>query len=169
MSGARRLPKPGEAQQLCRLRALRVQRARERVAQAQTKMERAAEAVRIRQQQIERIRRAIDDLQNAIVTSLAPSLPRWSGVTGAQQERLTDRLERDEYALVQDEHTLESAQDALQQARADLTRALAREDVVRDLAHQARRAQVAERERRAERDLEDQGRPARAHGAESGR
>jgi hypothetical protein len=169
MSAAKRLPRPAEAQQLCRLRALRVQRARERVAQAQAEMERAAEAVRIRQQQIERVRRAIEDLQNAIVTSLAPSLPRWSGVTGAQQERLTDRLERDEYALVQDEHTLESAQETLQQARAELTRALAREDVVRDLAHQARRAHAAERERRAERDLEDQGQPARAHAAGAGR
>jgi hypothetical protein len=158
-----RLPKPGEAQQLVRLRGLRVQRARERVAQAQAEVALAAEAVRSRQQQIERVRRSIEELQHAIVTSLAPSLPRWSGVTGAQQERLADRLERDEYALIQDERNLEAVQERLQEARAELTRALAREDVVRDLAHQARRARVSDRERRAERDLEDQSRPVLAH------
>jgi hypothetical protein len=159
----KRLPKPGEAQQLVRLRGLRVQRARERVAQAQAEVALAAEAVRSRQQQIERVRRSIEELQHAIVTSLAPSLPRWSGVTGAQQERLADRLERDEYALIQDEHGLEAAQEKLQEARAELTRALAREDVVRDLAKKARRARLSDRERRAERDLEDQGRPVLTH------
>jgi predicted nucleic acid-binding Zn-ribbon protein len=156
------LPKLREAQQLCRLRALRVQRARDVVAAAQADVERAAQALRARQLQVEKLRREIDDLQNAIVTSLAPSLPRWSDVTGAQRERLTDRLERDEYALIEDERKLEAAQEKLQQARAELTRALAREDVVRDIANQSRRAQTQDRDRRAEREIEDQGRPAPA-------
>jgi len=161
------LPKPREAQQLCKLRALRVQRAREGVAKARTEVERAINVVRQREQQIERLRRSIDELQHAVVTSLAPSLPRWSGVATAQRERLADRLERDEHALIQDERALERAEDQLQQARADLTRALAREDVVRDLAQQARRAQLHQREQRAERDLEDQARPT--HSKTSGR
>jgi hypothetical protein len=159
------LPKPREAQQLCKLRALRVQRAREGVAQAQSEVERAADVVRQRQQQIERVRRSIEELQHAVVTTLAPMLPRWSGVTTAQRERLTDRLERDEYALIGDERELEGAQEKLQQARAELTRALAREDVVRDLAKQARRAQTQDRDRRAERDIEDQGRPIHSRSA----
>src|SRR5882672_3692814 len=157
------LPKPREAQQLCKLRALRVQRAREGVALAQAEAQQAADAVRQRLQQIERVRRSLDDLQHAVVTSLAPSLPRWSDVTTAQRERLADRLEREEYGLIQDERVLEAAEEKLQQARAELTRALAREDVVRDLAKQARRAQVHEREQRAERELEDQGKPIHSH------
>jgi hypothetical protein len=136
-----------------------VQRARDGVARAQAEVDSAAQALRARQLQVEKLRREIDELQHAIVTSLAPALPRWSGITGAQRERLADRLEREEYALVQDEHNLESAQEKLQQARAELTRALAREDVVRDIANQSRRAQVQDRDRRAEREIEDQGRP----------
>jgi hypothetical protein len=164
-----KLPKPGEARQLCRLRGLRVQRARERVAQAQAEVQRAAEAVRTRQRQIERVRRSIEELQQAIVTTLAPTMPRWSEVTGIHRERLADRLERDEYALIGDERKLEGAQEELQQQRAELTRALAREDVVRDLADKARRAQTRERERRAEREIEDQGRPRQSHADGPGR
>jgi len=156
----KQLPKLSEAKQLCKLRALRVQRAREGVAQAQVEVNNAMEAIARRQQQIERVRRAVEDLQHAVVTSLAPSLPRWSGVTQARQEKLSEQLEREEYGLIQDERDLEAAQEKLQQARAELTRALAREDVVRDLASQAKRAQTQHRERRAERELEDQGRPA---------
>jgi hypothetical protein len=156
------LPKRHEAQQLCTLRALRVQRAREGVAQAQVEVDRAAAAVVQRQHEIERARRAIEQLKHAVVTSLAPVLPRWSHITTAQQERLADRLEREEYALIDDEHALEQAQEKLQEARAALTRALAREDAVRGLANETRRAHARERERRAERDSEDQGRPAQA-------
>jgi DNA repair exonuclease SbcCD ATPase subunit len=154
------LPKLREAQQLCKLRALRVQRARDGVTQAQAEVERAAAAVTARQHKIEQARRAVEDLQKAVVTTLVPSLPRWSGVARAQQERLSEQLEREEYELIQDERALEQAQEKLQQARAELTRALAREDVVRDLAKQSKRALSQDRERRAERDLEDQGRPA---------
>jgi hypothetical protein len=152
------LPEPREAQQLYRLRTLRVQRARERCGQAQAEVERAAHEVRERQRLIERCRRAIDALSHAVVNSLAPSLPRWGSMAAAQQDRLADRLERDEYALISDEQRLEEAQERRQEARAELTRALAREDAVRDLAHETRRAHALARERRGELELEDQGR-----------
>jgi len=158
------LPKRHEAQQLCKLRALRVQRAREGVAQAQAEVERAVEAIKARQRQIERVRRSIDELQHAIVTSLAPTLPRWSSFTAAQREKLADRLERDEYALIGDERNLEQAQEKLQAARSELTRALAREDAVRGLATETKRAHALQRERRAELEIEDQGRPAGIQG-----
>lgn len=157
------LPTRNEAQQLCRLRALRVQRAREEVARVQVEVQQAEEAVRQRQVQIERGRRAIDELQRAVVTTLAPTLPRWSAVTAAQQEKLADQLERDEYHLVEDEQDLEKAQEKLQAARAALTRALAREDTVRGLAKETQRAHARDRERRAELDVEDQGRSVKAH------
>src|SRR5262245_4445925 len=161
----KQLPKLSEARQLCKLRALRVQRAREGVAAAQAEVDAAINQIKQCQQRIEQVRRAVEDLQHAVVTSLAPSLPRWAGVTRAQQERLSEQLEREEYGLIQDERELEGAQEKLQQARAELTRALAREDVVRDLANQTRRAQLQERERRSERDIEDQGRPMHPVGA----
>ncbi len=156
------LPKPHEAQQLARLRSLRVQRARGRVSQVQAEVDRALETVRARQRQIERTRREIDALADAVVHALAPRLPRWGGVASAQRDRLQDRLERDESALIDDEHALERAQERLQQARAELTRALAREDAVRGLADETRRDRLRWIEQRAETELEDQGRPAAA-------
>jgi flagellar biosynthesis chaperone FliJ len=156
------LPHPHEARQLCRLRGLRVQRARDQVARAQEQVELAAQAVRQRQQQVERVRGLVAALRQDIVGALAPTLPRWSRITVAQQERLDDQLERNEYELGNEERALEQAQENVQQARAELTRALAREDAVRGLAQQAQRAHLLERDRRAERDLDDQARPGRS-------
>jgi len=157
---AARMPRPHEAQQLARLRALRVQRARERIAPAQAAAEQAAQAVRERHQKIASLRHRLAESRQAVVTSLAPTLPRWSAVTRAHLEMLVDELERHDYELMQDERTLEAAQEQLQQARAELTRALAREDAVQGLARQVKRARQLEREQRAERELDDQGRPA---------
>jgi chromosome segregation ATPase len=158
-----RLPDPHDAQQLCRLRQLRVQRARDICKQAQAALAPAAAAVHRRQQQIEQGRQAIDAWSRAVVNELAPQLPRWANLIVAQRDRLRERLERDEYALIDDERQLEQAQEQLQQASAALTRALAQEDAVRGLLAQARRELAAARERRAEVELEDQG-PARAPG-----
>jgi hypothetical protein len=133
------------------------------VVQAQVEVERAAEVVNQRQREIERLRRSLDELQRAVVTTLAPVLPRWSSYTAAQREKLADRLERDEYALIGDERSLEAANENLQAARAEVTRALAREDAVRGLADETKRAHAMQREQRAEREIEDQGRPARIH------
>ena len=47
-----RLPEPHEARQLCRLRGLRVQRAREGVARAQEQVDLAQQAVWLRRQQV---------------------------------------------------------------------------------------------------------------------
>ena len=158
------LPKRHEAQQLCKLRSLRVQRAREGVVQAQAEVDRAAEVVKERQRKIEHLRDSLEKLQNAVVTSLVPVLPRWSSVAAAQREKLADRLERDEYALIGDERNLEAAHEKLQAARAEVTRALAREDAVRGLANETKRAHALQREQRAELEIEDQGRPTGMHG-----
>lgn len=158
------LPEPHEAQQLCRLRGLRVQRAREGCAQRQAEMATAAQAVRERERLIERSRRAMAQLAHDVVHALAPRLPRWSGMASAQRDRLHDQLERDEYALGGDEQRLEEAQERLQQARAELTRALAREDAVRGLVQQVQRSRAATRERLLEREQDDQQRVARRPG-----
>lgn len=150
------LPHPHEARQLCRLRGLRVQRSREQVVRMQEQLDKAAQALREREQRIERLRGEVTALRHAIVGALAPVLPRWSRITVAQQERLDDQLERQEFALREDEHALEGAQEHLQEARAELTRALAREDAVRGLAKQAQHAHLLAQDQRAERDLDDQ-------------
>lgn len=152
------LPEPHEAQQLHRLRSLRVQRAREHCACRQTETAQAVHALRERVRQIESRRQAIRQLAHDVVHALAPRLPRWSTLAAAQRERLEDQLERQQYALHDDEQRLEEAQERLQQARAELTRALAREDAVRGLVEQVKRSHALERERLVERELDDQGR-----------
>ena len=128
------------------------------IAKAKLEVEKAQKTVQERQRAIERSQRRMTELADAIVTTLAPDLPRLSGLIAAHRERLADQLERDEYALIDDEHELEAAQERAQQAGAELTRALAREDAVRGLAKQARRAVQHAREQRAELEIEDQGR-----------
>ena len=156
----RSLPHPRDAQQLARLRSLRVQRARDRCTESQAEVECAMEAIEKRQQEIERRRREMTSLAHEMVHGLAQAMPRWAELVDAQREKLSEALERAEYALIRDERELEDAQERLQQARAELTRALAREDAVRGLADEARRAHVRMREQRAELELEDQGRGA---------
>lgn len=151
------LPKRHEARQLVKLRGLRVQRAREGVAKAQEALHKVEESIRQRQRAVERTRTALENLQASVVTSLVPSLPRFGELAGRQRAYLAEMVERAAYALVEEERRLEGAQEALQAAKAELTRALAREDTVRDLARQAQRAFLAERERKAEVDLEDLG------------
>ncbi|MEO7245469.1 MAG: hypothetical protein ABIX12_10030 [Rubrivivax sp.] len=153
------LPSRVEAQQLLRLRSLRVQRAREGVRDTQVAVDAAAAVVFDRERRIQAARDRIEALQRAVVGSLIPHLPRWSTLAAAQREALAERLEREEFALIDDEHALEETHEKLQQARAVLTRALAREDAVRGVADETRRARRQQLETRAERELEDLGRP----------
>ena len=155
---AARMPRPHEAHQLARLRALRVQRARERIAPAQAAVDQAIQALQERQRKIAQLRHQLSESREAVVTSLAATLPRWSAVAGAHLDRLTEQIERNEYFLTEDDRALEGAQEQLQQAKADLTRALAREDAVQGLAREVKRARQLEREQRAERELDDQAR-----------
>jgi flagellar biosynthesis chaperone FliJ len=145
-----------ETRQLLRLRTLRVQRARDVCSQAQAHAETAVRQVEQRQREVESAQRAMEALQHSLVHGLAPRLPRWIDVAAAQRERLADRLERAEYHLVEDEHALEQARERVQQARAQLTRALAREDAVRGLAGEAQRAVLLAREQKLERESDDQ-------------
>jgi hypothetical protein len=151
-----RLPAPREAQQLVRLRTLRVQRARDACAAAAAGIAAAQQAVTDRQRQIERVRAEQDALGKAVAQGFDGGLARWSRLLVAQRDKLADRLERDEYALIGDERKLEEAQEAAAEARTELTRALAREDAVRGLLGEARKAVARVRETRVELEQEDQ-------------
>jgi flagellar biosynthesis chaperone FliJ len=151
------LPGPHEAQQLCRLRGLRVERAQEAWTKARDEVDAAVRKVGDSERAIARVRTEIDTLGDAIVNAFAPHLPRWAGMVTAQTERLADRLERAEYALIDEEHALEAARERLAEARTALTRAQASEDAVKGLAKEARQAVAQAREQRADGELEDQG------------
>jgi hypothetical protein len=151
---------PHDALQLHKLRILRVTRAREHCANAGKEVAAAEIAVEHRERLIRASRCAIGSLAQAVVTSLAPHLPRWNGTVHAARARLSDQLERDEDALIGESRRLEASRQAAEQARVELARAIAREDVVRDLAQQARHARDLDAEQRAETEQEDQGRGA---------
>ena len=138
-----------------------MQRAREHIAPAQAAVDEAAQAVQERQRKITLLRSQLSESRQAVVTSLAATLPRWAAVTSAHLDRLVEQLDRNEYFLTEDDRALETAQEHLQQVKAELTRALAREDAVQGLVREVKRARLLEREQKAERELDDQGRPAR--------
>jgi len=137
--------------QLLRLRALRLERAHAASEAARRAHGDAAEQVMQRQQSIARARHALSTLAQAVVGHLAGTLPRWSETVQADRDRLDERLEREEYALIDDEQALEAALEAWQAARAEVARLTARHGAIDDLHRQALRHRALDRERRAER------------------
>ncbi|HEY2978188.1 MAG TPA: hypothetical protein VGJ35_09470, partial [Burkholderiaceae bacterium] len=94
--------------------------------------------------------------------SAADALPRWAGSVTAHRDALAERLERDEYALIDEEQALEQALDLAQQRRAALASAMARQEAVQALVEHQRKADRLGLERRAEREQDDAWRPGAA-------
>lgn len=141
--------------QWLRLRALRVERARAVLRQAE-QAERAARAVvEARQRRIEDGRVALASLARDWSGTHSAAWPRWQGALSGWREALVDRIERDEYELIDEERTLEETVDALQQAQAGLVRAMARQEAVGELVQQARQEAGRWQERRAEREQDE--------------
>ncbi|WP_284619303.1 hypothetical protein [Aquabacterium humicola] len=149
------LPSPRDAARLVQLRSLRVQRSREAFTAASAAVLDAERALQDRQRSIDRIRREIDALGASVMQGFDGQLPRWSQQLVIQRDKLADRLERAEYALTGDERKLEEAQEGAAQAQAELTRALARDDAVRGLLRDSKRAVEKVREQRAELEQDD--------------
>lgn len=160
-----RQPHPREIAQLHALRELRVRRARSEAAAAEAAARAAAHAVQERQVLIRTGEQAIDNLAEAITTRLAADLPRWNDIASAERARLAEGVERDVDALIGEENQLEQAEAAAADTKVALARAMAREDVMRDLAGQARRTHRTALEQRADAELEDQGRGIRGGAA----
>lgn len=138
------------AQQLLRLRELRrtqaeaeARRARQAQADALVAMQ-AAQAV-VAQQQHER-RVLLDHFSHGAL------LPRWAPQAQARREWLEDRLERAEYALIDEEESLHDCDRQLDHAGAALRAAWARNNAAEQALQQARRQCLAAAERRAERE-----------------
>ena len=82
-------------------------------------------------------------------------MPRWNGQLQAHRESLAERLERDEYALLDEREALEQAEARTAQRRAELARAQAREDAVDATLKDQRRHVLLAREQQAELEAED--------------
>jgi len=144
-----------DARQWLRLRQLRVQRARQALAQAQAAQDQALAAIRAREASIARHRTSIVELALHWSGPGSADMPRWGRQVQAHGEALADKLERDEYALLDERQTLEQAQALVGQRRADLARAQAREDAVdATLKDQARQVRLAH-EQQAELEAEE--------------
>jgi hypothetical protein len=156
MSGSAHPTRPAAWQgQWLRLRALRVERARAALRVAEQAEAVARMAVDERQRRITQGRADMEALAHDWSGASSAALPRWNGAVTAWRDALVDRLERDEYALIDEERMLEEALDALQARRAQLVRAMARQEAVGEFVRQSCLKAGREHERRAERELDD--------------
>lgn len=144
-----------DARQWLRLRQLRVQRAREALARAQAAEVEALAAVEDREVRIEQGRENLAALARHWGGPGSADMPRWGGQVVAYREALAERLERDEYALIDEQEALQQARAAVRERRAELARAQAREAAVDATLKDQRRELLLARDRQAELDAED--------------
>lgn len=147
--------RPAEGRQWLRLRELRVQRARRALADAVAAERTARDAVEQGRQLVDAGRQRLDELARQWSGSGCVDLPRWGGQLIAHRAALEERLERDEYALLEAQEALQARQAAVQQRQAELARAQARADAVDATLQTQRRERAREHEQRAELDTED--------------
>lgn len=144
-----------EGRQWLRLRQLRVQRARQALAQAQAQEHQARAAVEDREARIQQGRELIVALAAHWGGPGSAGMPRWGLQVQAHGEALAERLERDEYALLDERETLEQALALVRQRRAELGRAQAREDAVEATLKDERRRHEQARDQQAELEAEE--------------
>jgi len=140
-----------QARQLLRLRLLREELARRERLQAERERLAAAQAVREREAEVAGHRDARANLLQRAVQQ-AHELPRLAPYFGARRDELDDRLERAEYALIDDEEALEAATTQLAEASDRWRAARTREEAAQHLLARARREDRQANERRAERE-----------------
>jgi hypothetical protein len=85
--------------------------------------------------------------------------------SGAVREKLDDQLERDEYGLIDDQQELDEALEQMQQANAAWTKAMAKEEAVKEVIGNLKLAARIQDDRRLERQIEEQ--YAQTHGTRS--
>jgi hypothetical protein len=153
-----------QARQLQRLRQLREERALRLRAEAQRECDAAQAAVRQREAELAEQRQARSDLLHRAVHE-AMHLTRLAPYLSARRDDLDDKLERAEYALIDDVEALEEASAGLHQASLRWRAARARDDAASDLLARARCDQRQAIEGRAEREDAPQALSAPATGA----
>ena len=154
MSTACPLP-AADGRQWLRLRQLRVQRARLALAEAMAAAQQAQQAVAAREALVDAGRDRLDELARTWSGAGCVDLPRWGELLAAHRAALAERLERDEYALLEERETLQQRQATVQQHRVALARAQAREDAVDATLQTQRRDLARVQEQHAELDAEE--------------
>lgn len=147
-----------DARQWQRLRRLRVERARRALAQALDGEAAARAAVAAREAGVQRGRERLEALALHWGGAGSVDMPRWGQQVVAHREALAERLERDEYALIDEQAALDEALTLVRERRAELARAEAREAAVDATLKDQRRARQQAREQQAELDAEEAGR-----------
>jgi hypothetical protein len=139
-----------QAAQLLRLRELRQQQALAAQARARQEQLQAQEAVR----RAETAMQAQRDAQVRLLAAMqdGAALPRVLDFAEMQRVRVADLLERAEYALIDDQEALHSADRRLDQASLALRQAQGREQAATDLLKRERLQLRRADERRAERE-----------------
>jgi hypothetical protein len=140
-----------QARQLERLRELREAQARRARAIAQAEHAAAQAAVLRRQAEVQGHRDAREQLLHSAVHD-AEQFARLVPYLSARQDDLDDKLERAEYALIDDEETRDDAEREFDAAHGHWRAQHARHDAALDLLARARREQAQAGERRAERE-----------------
>lgn len=146
---------PKELAQLLRLRQVRVDAAQAAVNQQRAECEQAAAAVQARLLQIESDRRSVGVHAVYTVGRGADDLPRMAELFSAFRARLDDTLERNEYALVDDEETLEASEARLRERREHWMREQSRRDGVEEALQRSRRAVARHADVQAEHDTDE--------------
>lgn len=148
-----------DGRQWLRLRQLRVQRARMALAVAQEQECKALATVAEREERIAQGRMRLSALALHWGGAGSVDMPRWGQQLQAHRDAVAERLERDEYALLDEQETLEQARAVVAQRRAELARAQARESAVDATLKDQRRVLLLAREQQAELEAEDACRP----------
>ncbi|MFG6460758.1 hypothetical protein ACG04Q_04175 [Roseateles sp. DXS20W] len=144
-----------DARQWLRLRQLRVQRARQALARALDAEREARAAVDARELRIAQGRARLDALAQHWGRAGSADMPRWNAQLQAHRDLLAEQLERDEYALLDDQEALQQAQTGVARCRGELARAQARESAVDATVSEQRRQRLQTREQAAELEAEE--------------
>jgi len=147
-----RPPAAHDLARLLRLRQLREQAAQRALADAQRERDAVLATMREREAEIERLRTRREALTAQLSGPHAGHVGRVVPYAAATREDLTDLLERAEYALIDDEDELDSAETRVAEARQAWQRAQAHRHAAETLVADARKARLREAEQRLERE-----------------
>jgi flagellar biosynthesis chaperone FliJ len=155
MTSAAPLGSPSELSQLLRLRKVRVDAAQAQVAAQRSACEAALTAVQTRLASIEKDRQQVAQHRACSIGPDAADLPSLGHIVRAFASKLDDALERNEYALIDDEAALEQNQSELRRLHQAWLREQSRADGVQQTLARSRRALAQQRETQAEDALDE--------------
>jgi hypothetical protein len=146
---------PKELKQLLRLRQVRVEAAELKVREQRVALETAQAVVQARHESIAADRDLVAKHLASTVGEAAHSLPRFAMYYSAFGEHLGEKLERNEYGLLDDQETLESNQSLLLEKRQLWLREQSREDGVKEALKRSKTAKAQKLESQTEDEVDE--------------